>query len=78
MEEKESAHSFKRNAEKSKIEPVKWKLSKSQTRGSKNGVEWGANGGWKVKEKKPEQCQGERAPSREEEKWRKKGAFQIK
>jgi len=39
MEEKESAHSFKRNAEKSKIEPVKWKLSKSQTRGSKNGVE---------------------------------------
>jgi len=39
MEEKESAHSFKRIAEKSKIEPVKWKLSKSQTRGSKNGVE---------------------------------------
>jgi len=43
------------------IEPFKSKLSKSRTRGSKNGVEWSANGGRKVKEKTSEQCQRERA-----------------
>jgi len=48
------------------IEAFKSKLSKSRTRGSKNGVEWGANGGRKVKEKTPEQYQGERAQ------WRKR------